>query len=114
MVEREKVNVPPRILMSRRPVSPALIKAMTFVETLVRSLLLPIKKAPTPPFGLEAGLGSRTSHRVAPPKVVGPVSVTKRVAVVLSVGPLLTINVRDFRRFDDLRVLHPAELSGAR
>ena len=33
---------------------------------------------------------------------------------VHGVGQLLTINVRDFRRFDDLRVLHPAELSGAR
>jgi len=32
---------------------------------------------------------------------------------VHSVGQLLTINVRDFRRFDDLRVLHPAELAGA-
>jgi len=28
------------------------------------------------------------------------------------VGQLLTINVWDFRRFDGLRVLHPAELSG--
>jgi predicted nucleic acid-binding protein len=26
------------------------------------------------------------------------------------IGQLLTINVRDFRRFDGLRVLHPAEL----
>ena len=33
---------------------------------------------------------------------------------VHGVGQLLTINVRDFRRFDDLRVLNPAELSGAR
>ena len=33
---------------------------------------------------------------------------------VHGVGQLLTINVRDFRRFDDLRVLHPAELSEAR
>ena len=33
---------------------------------------------------------------------------------VHGVGQLLTINVRDFQRFDDLRVLHPAELSGAR
>ena len=32
---------------------------------------------------------------------------------VHGVGQLLTINVRDFQRFDDLRVLHPAELSGA-
>jgi predicted nucleic acid-binding protein len=32
---------------------------------------------------------------------------------VHGVGQLLTINIRDFRRFDDLRVLHPAELSGA-
>src|SRR5271166_775063 len=31
---------------------------------------------------------------------------------VHGVGQLLTINVRDFRRFDDLRVLHPAEMSG--
>src|SRR5271157_389502 len=28
---------------------------------------------------------------------------------VHGVGQLLTINVRDFRRFDDLRALHPAE-----
>src|SRR5271169_3292838 len=33
---------------------------------------------------------------------------------VHGVVQLLTINVRDFLRFDDLRVLHPAELSGAR
>ena len=33
---------------------------------------------------------------------------------VHGVGQLLTINVRDFRRFDDLRALHPAEVSGAR
>ena len=33
---------------------------------------------------------------------------------VHGIGQLLTINVRDFQRFDDLRVLHPAELSGAR
>ena len=32
---------------------------------------------------------------------------------VHGVGQLLTINVRDFRRFDGLRILHPAELSGA-
>jgi len=32
---------------------------------------------------------------------------------VHGVGQLLTINVRDFRRFDDLRVLHPSELYGA-
>ena len=32
---------------------------------------------------------------------------------VHGVRQLLTINVRDFRRFDDLRILHPAELSGA-
>jgi hypothetical protein len=32
---------------------------------------------------------------------------------VHGVGQLLTINVRDFRRFNDLRVLHPAELSRA-
>jgi len=31
---------------------------------------------------------------------------------VHGVGQLLTINVRDFRRFDGLRVLHPVELSG--
>jgi predicted nucleic acid-binding protein len=30
------------------------------------------------------------------------------------VGRLLTINIRDFRRFNDLHVLHPAELSGTR
>ena len=30
---------------------------------------------------------------------------------VHGVGQLLTINVRDFRRFDGLRALHPAELS---
>ncbi|MSV29519.1 MAG: PIN domain nuclease [Bryobacterales bacterium] len=33
---------------------------------------------------------------------------------VHGVGRLLTINVRDFRRFDGLRVLHPAELQDAR
>jgi hypothetical protein len=27
------------------------------------------------------------------------------------VAQLLTINVRDFRRFDGLRILHPTELS---
>jgi predicted nucleic acid-binding protein len=32
---------------------------------------------------------------------------------VHGVGQLLTINVRDFRRFEGLRILHPAELSGA-
>jgi predicted nucleic acid-binding protein len=32
---------------------------------------------------------------------------------VHGVGQLLTINVRDFRRYDGLRVLHPAELAGA-
>jgi predicted nucleic acid-binding protein len=31
---------------------------------------------------------------------------------VHGVGQLLTINVRDFRRFDRLRILHPAELAG--
>jgi predicted nucleic acid-binding protein len=31
---------------------------------------------------------------------------------VHGIGQLLTINIRDFRRFDDLRVLHPAEFSG--
>ncbi len=31
---------------------------------------------------------------------------------VHGVGRLLTLNVRDFRRFEGLRVLHPAELSG--
>jgi predicted nucleic acid-binding protein len=31
---------------------------------------------------------------------------------VHGVGQVLTINVRDFRRFGDLRVLHPSELSG--
>jgi predicted nucleic acid-binding protein len=31
---------------------------------------------------------------------------------VHGVRQLLTINVRDFRRFDDLRILHPAESSG--
>lgn len=33
---------------------------------------------------------------------------------VHDVGQLLTINVRDFRRFNGLRVLHPAELQEAR
>src|SRR5271165_3167555 len=33
---------------------------------------------------------------------------------VHGIGQLLTINVRDFRRFADLRVLHPAEISWAR
>ncbi|MGD0872342.1 MAG: PIN domain-containing protein [Bryobacteraceae bacterium] len=32
---------------------------------------------------------------------------------VHGVGQLLTINVRDFRRFDGLRILHPVDLSGA-
>jgi hypothetical protein len=32
---------------------------------------------------------------------------------VHGVGQLLTINVRDFRRFADLRVVHPAEFPGA-
>jgi predicted nucleic acid-binding protein len=32
---------------------------------------------------------------------------------VHGVGQLLTIDVRDFRRFDGLRILHPSELSGA-
>ncbi len=32
---------------------------------------------------------------------------------VHGVGQLLTINVRDFRRFDGLRILHPSELSRA-
>lgn len=32
---------------------------------------------------------------------------------VHGVGQLLTINVRDFRRFDGLRILHPADLSEA-
>src|ERR1019366_6781278 len=90
-VDREKSSMPPRMLMSRRPVSPALMKAMRFVETLVRSFPLPTRKAPTPPLGLLAGAGSRMSQRNPPPKVVGPVSVTKRVAEVLSAGPLLTI-----------------------
>lgn len=29
---------------------------------------------------------------------------------VHGIGQLLTINVRDFRRFDDLRVMHPADV----
>jgi predicted nucleic acid-binding protein len=29
---------------------------------------------------------------------------------VHGIGQLLTINVRDFRRFDDIRVVHPAEV----
>lgn len=33
---------------------------------------------------------------------------------VHGIGQLLTINVRDFRRVDELRILHPAELAGAR
>jgi predicted nucleic acid-binding protein len=33
---------------------------------------------------------------------------------VHGVGQILTINVRDFQRFDDLRIVHPAELSGTR
>ena len=32
---------------------------------------------------------------------------------VHAVGQLLTINVRDFRRFDGLRIVHPADLSKA-
>src|ERR1039457_948181 len=32
---------------------------------------------------------------------------------VHGVGQLLTINIRDFRRFEGLRILHPADLSGA-
>src|ERR1700730_11052916 len=32
---------------------------------------------------------------------------------VHGVGQLLTINVRDFRRFDGLRIVHPADLSKA-
>jgi hypothetical protein len=35
-----------------------------------------------------------------------------RISNVHGVGLLLTINVWDFRRFDDLRILIPAELSG--
>jgi hypothetical protein len=30
---------------------------------------------------------------------------------VHGVGQMLTINVRDFRRFEGLRILHPSELS---
>jgi predicted nucleic acid-binding protein len=33
---------------------------------------------------------------------------------VYGVGQILTINVRDFRRFSDLRVVHPADLAGVR
>jgi predicted nucleic acid-binding protein len=33
---------------------------------------------------------------------------------VHGVGQVLTINIRDFRRFDGLRVLHPAEVQAAR
>ena len=33
---------------------------------------------------------------------------------VHGIGQLLTINVRDFRRFDGLRVLHPSELQDGR
>jgi predicted nucleic acid-binding protein len=32
---------------------------------------------------------------------------------VHGVGQLLTLNVRDFRRFDGLRIVHPSELSAA-
>ncbi|HEV2990439.1 MAG TPA: hypothetical protein VG759_18530 [Candidatus Angelobacter sp.] len=31
---------------------------------------------------------------------------------VHGIGQLLTMNVRDFRRFDGLRVVHPSELKG--
>lgn len=33
------------------------------------------------------------------------------IMYVHGVGQLLTINVRDFRRFDGLRIIHPTELS---
>jgi predicted nucleic acid-binding protein len=33
---------------------------------------------------------------------------------VHGVGQLLTINVRDFKRFEGLRILNPAEFFGAR
>ena len=70
------------------------MKATTFEEILVKGKPLPVSVAPVPPpFGLlDSGfVVSRTSHRRAPPNVVGPASVTKRVAFCESPVPLLTM-----------------------
>src|SRR6185295_3642162 len=85
-------SVPPKILISPSAVSPALMKATMLEETLLSVTPLPARNAPVPPPpGLDAGAGSRISHRRAPPNVVDPVKVTNRNALVLSPGPLFTM-----------------------